>query len=94
VPSPPADVVRTVQSIPPGAMVSVDGEQRGPAPQTITLPGGRPVEILLEMRNRADVRRTIGPDDPETVEVRMVPRAGGSGPRTQPGLAPFSGQQP
>jgi serine/threonine-protein kinase len=93
-PAAPVDLVRTVRSVPPGATVSIGGERLGPAPREITLPGGRPVEVLLEMRNRADVLRTIGPEDPETVEIPMGPRVGSGGPRGQPELAPLVEQQP
>lgn len=77
--APPADVIRTIVSAPPGATVEVGGSALGTTPLALTLPSGQPVEITLRASGRRPVTQTITDADPDTVNITLTRATHGHG---------------
>ena len=71
-PRPPELVIATV---PPGATVSVDGEARGPSPQTVTglPPGAHQLAATLEGHQRSERAVNLKPGERLVVELALIP---------------------
>lgn len=75
-PTPPARVKLDVTSIPPGARVSMDGRDLGPAPLRVELPRGeREVELILELNGFEPLHWKLRPEVDTALQLSLVRRA-------------------
>lgn len=61
----------TVVTRPPGAAVSVDGEERGAAPLTVTLEGGKTARIVAEHEGRRSAPRQVAPEYGDALSITI-----------------------
>ncbi len=73
-PAPPVEVTLSVESIPPRAIVLLDGEVVGPAPTSFKVPR-RTTEATLEIRSPGyqTLKETITPDVDQRLRLTMIP---------------------
>ena len=81
----PAPIALTVESDPPGALVSIDGIARGNAPLTVEMPrGSEPLALELSLAGRRTTSTRFVPDRDQTLRIDLPRTSRSSGDRTPP----------
>jgi serine/threonine-protein kinase len=82
--TPAPDVAITIESTPPGAVVTLDGVTRGRTPVVVRAArGSRPLAVVVRLPEHQSLSRTVVPDVDQRLHLALVrvPRPGRPGPR-------------
>lgn len=60
-PATPTECALTIQSVPAAAAVTIDGEDKGNAPVTVTVPCGKPLAVSVKKQRYVTTQRDITP---------------------------------
>jgi hypothetical protein len=90
----PAKVVIDITTTPPGARVSIGGEDRGPTPMKLELDrASQPVKVDLTLSGYETLTETVTPDVDQRLALSLRPAfKARSGPRPQPSSAASGGR--